>query len=48
MTRCHDGATYVYPHPSEPGRESWAVLCLDCERVLAVVDGPREEVFADL
>lgn len=24
------------------------VECVDCGRVLAVVDGPREEVFADL
>lgn len=27
---------------------SWAVLCVTCEAVLAVVDGPRDEVYADL
>lgn len=32
------------PHPVE----SWAVLCSDCEQVLAVVDGRRDEVYADL
>lgn len=33
----------------EPPRpEAWAVCCFDCDAVLAVVTGPREEVFADL
>lgn len=31
-----------------PEPESWAVLCADCDKCLAVVDGPRDEVYADL
>lgn len=46
MTRCHHGDTYV--QQNGPTRLSWAVLCCDCDKVLAVVDGPREEVYADL
>lgn len=46
MKRCCDGETYAQPNPGS--RESWAVLCLDCDRCLAVVDGPREEIYADL
>lgn len=49
VKRCCAGESYVHPNvPTASGGESWAVLCLDCERVLAVVDGPREEVYADL
>lgn len=31
-----------------PSEASWAVLCDGCDAVLAVVDGPREEVYSDL
>lgn len=49
MRRCCTGDTYVLPNGStRRGGPSWAVLCLDCDRCLAVVDGPREEVYADL
>lgn len=30
------------------GVDSWAVLCNECDECLAVVNGPRDEVFADL
>lgn len=42
--RCCHGETVCQPN----GTASWAVLCADCDRVLAVVDGPRDEVYADL
>lgn len=49
MKRCHLGETYVQPNGrTSRGLPSWAVLCIVCDRCLAVVDGPREEVYADL
>lgn len=51
MNRCHDGSTYVAPNgraKTDENVPSWAVLCLTCDRCLAVVDCPREEVYADL
>ncbi len=44
MKRCCSGSTVV----QQNGPNSHAVLCADCDRCLAVVDGPRDEVFADL
>lgn len=44
MMRCCEGVTYVLPN----GPRQWAVLCLDCDRCLTVVDGPRDEVYACL
>jgi hypothetical protein len=44
MMRCHDGSTYV----QTSGRGDHLVKCASCNRLLAIVDGPRDEVFADL
>lgn len=44
--RCHTGGTRVVANGL--GGRSWAVLCDVCDACLAVVDGPREEVYADL
>lgn len=43
MKRCCSGATFVIANVGQ-----WFVHCLDCEAVLAVTDGPRSEVYADL
>lgn len=45
MRRCCQGQAYV---ESWPGQELHRVRCTSCDRVLALVEGPREEVFADL
>lgn len=43
--RCCEGRKAVAgPDPLD----RWAIQCADCGRILAVVDGPRDEVFADL
>jgi hypothetical protein len=42
------GSARRRPDATARGDESWAVLCIDCDRVLAVCDCPREEVYADL
>lgn len=39
-------ATHLNGYQDRPSPESWAVCCFDCGAVLAVVDGPREEVYA--
>lgn len=45
--RSKDSARFKYA--GEPQESpSWAVLCSGCDKCLAVVDGPREEVYADL
>lgn len=46
MIRCCSGDTQVVANGAS--QSSWAVLCADCDTCLAVVDGPREEVYADL
>ncbi len=50
MKRCCEGDTFVQDNGYDPKtrEKSWAVVCVDCGRVLAVVDGPREEVYSDL
>lgn len=49
LLRCCEGEVYVTSNArSGSPVESWAVCCLDCDAVLAVVDAPREEVFAEL
>jgi hypothetical protein len=40
--------TPAAPSDLEQDLPSWAVLCLTCDRCLAVVDCAREEVYADL
>ncbi|WP_248579899.1 hypothetical protein [Nocardioides sp. InS609-2] len=42
--RCCSGSTVVQAN----GFNSWAVLCFDCDTCLAVVEGRRDEVYADL
>jgi hypothetical protein len=44
VKRCCSGSTRLQPN----GENSHAVLCAECDTVLAVVDGPRDEVYADL
>lgn len=53
LVRCCAGESYVRENGMNKTAEgawvpSWAVQCADCYRVLAVVDGPRQEVYADL
>lgn len=43
MKRCCDGSTRI-----EPTRDGHAVRCRPCGAVLALVEGPRDEVYADL
>lgn len=47
MRRCCAGETYVLPNGS-PLSPSWAVICTGCDKILTVVDGDRDEVYADL
>lgn len=48
MNKAHHNAWRGQDLDPETENPSWAVLCWDCDRVLAVVDCPREEVYADL
>lgn len=53
LNRCCSGETYVLPDtPTRvnggPLMPAWVICCFDCDRVLACVVGPRDEVYFDL